>query len=79
MATIEVSYEQFKVMASEFFNNTKGVTLEEAKNGHKCLVLAYLVMTDLDDLSSYNRSAVDIILELAGKRLLEIEFPTMYA
>lgn len=67
------TYKEFYAMAAEFFKATKDSTdYDSVENGHKCLTIAYLNMYDQTEIE--NHQAV-IILEMAGKRLLDCQMP----
>jgi len=69
----DIKWDYFKIQASEFFKTTEkhGCSLESAENGHKALALMYF--GHADDWSDREINEASILIDLAGKRLLEIE------
>lgn len=70
----DITNEQFKKSAGQFFRATSEITeadLDSAVAGHKCLTLMYLGRAD--DWTEREEYEATITVELAGKRLMEIE------
>lgn len=69
----DVSYDQFKQSAAEFFRATKDGTasLDSVENGHKALAILYLNLSR--ECADWEINSAVITLELAGKRLMAYE------
>lgn len=71
MATIEVSFEQFKKMGKELLDALPTATPEEIEGGWKCFSLAYL---GLKDLTERQELEAPLVLSVVGRAKLNHEF-----
>ena len=69
------SFDDFKECAGEYFRLTGNLSdwsFPQVENGHKMLALIYL--RSYDEWSKLDRRQGEIIMDLAGSRLMEFEF-----